>query len=73
MKTKILFILYLIRNRVFFNYLKSIHNLHASIFDIWRAYTPAYWIKPTTFEYYNRALFVPLDREWRELLTSKNK
>lgn len=71
MKTKILFILFLIWNRVFFNYLKSLHNLHASIFDIWRAYAPAYWIKPATFEYYYRELFVHLDKRWRELLTQK--
>lgn len=72
MKTKILFILFLIWNGALFSYLKSLHNLHASIFDIWNAYTPEYWIKPATFEYYNRYIFIPLDAEWRECLIKIN-
>lgn len=72
MKTKILFILFLIWNRVFFIYLKSLSNLHASIFDIWNAYTPEYWIKPATFEYYNRHIFMPMDARWREYLIKIN-
>mgnify|MGYP003506479497 CR=1 FL=1 len=72
MKTKILFILFLIKNKVFFTYLKSLSNLHTTIFNIWNAYTAEYWIKTAKFDYYNGHRFKPLVAEWRWCLIKNN-
>lgn len=72
MKTKILFILFLVRNRALLRYLESLHNLHMSIFDVWRCYSASSWIKPCTFEYFNKYYFKNLDEIWRsEILKEK--
>ena len=71
MKTKILFIIFLMKNGAFFYYLDSLHYLHISILDVMRSYTPEFWMKPATFEYYYKKMFKPLDARWREYYTSK--
>lgn len=68
MKTKLLFICFLVKNGVFFNYLQSLKELHISIFDVWNIYSSAFWIKPVTFEYYNREIFKHLDEQWRSIM-----
>lgn len=73
MKTKILFVLFLLKNRVLFNYLKSLSHLHVSIHEVWSSYTPEFWIMPTTFEYFYRKRFKVLDKEWRMYHAQKIK
>lgn len=68
MKTKILFILFLVRNRALLRYLESLHNLHMSIFDVWRCYSASSWITPATFEYFNREFFKYLDKDWKNII-----
>ena len=73
MKTKIFFILFLVWNKAFFRYIESLRNLHMSIFDVWRCYTPSSWLTPATFEYYNREYFKWLNQLWRDKLLGGNE